>query len=115
MATNRANATFSEISAWPDLKAGQPDRAYQYVEQALALARAAGDRVAEKLLLERQGLVEVAHGNLSETLRLLNEALTLARTLGNRQQEADLLWYLALGQAGNRQTESRRWATGRQR
>ena len=59
-------------------------------------------------------MVEVARGNLSETLRLLNEALTLARTLGDRQQEADLLWYLALGQAeiGNR---GRRWATGRQR
>ena len=44
-------------------------------------------------------------GNLPETLRLLNEALTLARTLGDRQQEADLLWYLALGQAEMGQRE----------
>ena len=33
------------------------------------------------------------------TLGLLDEALTLARTLGDRQHEADLLWHLAIRRA----------------
>ena len=81
------------------LAAGQLERAQQCLEQELAYTRAAGDRFAEKLALDRLGTVHAARGHLPVCMALLQEALALTRILGDRQHEADLLWHLAIRHA----------------
>jgi hypothetical protein len=71
----------------------------------LSLARSAGDRYTEKFALERLGTVYAARGNLPVALRLLSDALAIARTLGDRKHEADLLWHVAIRQAESDQRE----------
>jgi tetratricopeptide (TPR) repeat protein len=78
------------------LKAGQPERALELLEQGLALARAGGDRYAEKTALERLGSGLSYLGEPGRALAAYGEALALARALGDRRHEADLRWQLAV-------------------
>ena len=72
-------------------------------EQELAHARAAGDRLPRKFALERLGLASWSLRDFGGSLRFFDQALSLARQLGDRHQEANLLWhqgiqYAELGQ-----------------
>jgi tetratricopeptide (TPR) repeat protein len=78
------------------LAAGQGGRALELFEQELAYARETKNTFAEKGALERLGQ---AHANLRDpavALGFYEQALTLAHQVGDRQHEADLLWYLAI-------------------
>jgi hypothetical protein len=79
--------------------ANQTEVAHRYFEQALTLVRAAGDRYAEKLTLDRLATVQARRGSLPAALSLLGDTLTLARSLGDRQHEVDILWKMAIGLA----------------
>jgi tetratricopeptide (TPR) repeat protein len=78
------------------LGVGQAPRALELLEQELAFARAANDRFAEKAALDHLGL---AHSGLRDPARAMTffyPALALARELGDRKHEAEILWYLAI-------------------
>jgi hypothetical protein len=70
----------------------QPVRAREIFEHGLAYARSTGDRLAEKLALERLGLATAGLGDPARALAFFEQALTLTRQVGDRQQEANLLW-----------------------
>src|SRR5262249_42477143 len=55
-------------------------------------ARAKGDPYAEKLALERLAIAIGSLGNLQGALGLYEQALAVTRRVGDRHQEANLLW-----------------------
>jgi len=81
----------------------RPDRAEEYLRQALELYRAAGDPVASADTTLDVGLCRRHVGDLADALRLFEEALAAARDGGLRAQEAR-----ALAEIGNT-----RWLEGR--
>jgi tetratricopeptide (TPR) repeat protein len=87
------------------LMVNRPQQARPHLEQALTMARDAGDRCAEKLTLERLASARAVAGDLPTSLELLDEALTITRTLGDRQQEVDLLWHMAVRLAESRKRQ----------
>ena len=86
------------------LYAQQPGRARPLFEQDLAHARSTGDIMAEKLALERLGLVASNLGESQRALSHYDQALALTRQVGDRHQEANLLWYqgIQLAELGRR-------------
>ena len=78
---------------------GQPLRARQLLGPALAHARAAGDRYAEKLAHDRLALALVGLGDPTAALDHLVQAVKLAGALDDRKHEAELLWRAAIAYA----------------
>ena len=70
-----------------ELKADAPARARERFEQALALARALGDRWTEGLALGSLGEALLGLGRLDEARTRLRASRALARELGDRQSE----------------------------
>jgi len=82
------------------LALGQIQRAQELFRQELNFGRERSDPFIQKRALERLGLVEAKVGDARHGLALLMEdALALARTVGDRQHEADLLWEIAIQEA----------------
>jgi tetratricopeptide (TPR) repeat protein len=71
-----------------------PRRALKLLQQELALA--AGDRLAHKTALNHLGIFYLRTGVPAEAFACLQEAHSLARAVGDRQHEAELLWLLAI-------------------
>jgi tetratricopeptide (TPR) repeat protein len=67
-------------------------RARELFEHELAYARSTGDRLAEKVALERLGLAAASLGDPAGALACFEKALAMTRQVGDRQQEANLLW-----------------------
>jgi hypothetical protein len=80
------------------LETGQVQRSLELFEQAWSTARAASDPFAEKLILQDlgDGFSRVNH---DRALGYLEQALALARKLGDRKHEADLLWKVGIQHA----------------
>ena len=74
----------------------QPGRARPLLEQEMARARTASDLPAEKLVAERLGLLASATGDPRGALNWFERALALTRRVGDRHQEANLLWLQAI-------------------
>jgi tetratricopeptide (TPR) repeat protein len=66
---------------------GRRDRQLAAAEEALAAARASGDRTSEAAALGNLGAVSCTLGRLPEALELLERQLALARATGNRRGE----------------------------
>jgi tetratricopeptide (TPR) repeat protein len=71
-----------------------PRRALELLQQELVLA--GSDRLARKTALNHLGIFYLRTGLPAEAFACLQDAHALARTLGDRQQEAELLWLLAI-------------------
>jgi hypothetical protein len=78
---------------------GHRGPAQKIFEQELAHARAGGDRFAEKIALEHLGLTFSSLRDPARALDFFEQAVDLARTVGDRQQEANLLWFQAIQHA----------------
>jgi len=81
------------------LALGQIQRAQELFSQELDFGRERRDPFVQKRALERLGLVEAKVGDARRGLAFLEEALALARAVGDRQHEADLLWEIAIQEA----------------
>jgi hypothetical protein len=77
----------------------QPVRARQLFEHELAHARSSGDVLAEKVAMERMGLVLSVLGDPRGAINWFATALELARRVGDQHQEANLLWLQAIQHA----------------
>jgi tetratricopeptide (TPR) repeat protein len=78
------------------LGVGQPAKARQLFESGLGYVRTKRDLLGEKSTMERLGL---AHWHLREfqvALSCFDQALNLARLVGDRMQAANLLWYQSI-------------------
>ena len=91
-----------DTPSWPW---GSPRRAREVLENALPLVRQAGDRYAEKLVLERLGMAQANLRDPAGALALANKALEMTRALGDRQQEVRLLWNQAIAHADMNQRD----------
>jgi CHAT domain-containing protein len=67
---------------------GQHRQAISYHEQALAIARAVGNRAGEGIALNNLGLVFYALGQHTQAMQYLEQALGLLREVGKRVDEA---------------------------
>ena len=85
--------------------ARQFDRARECQEQALALSLRRGRSPCGKTHAGAAQRRCALTGNLPQALDLLAGALALARTLGDRSHEADLLWHMAVRYAESRRRE----------
>ena len=88
-AARQAGDRPAEVSALTDLgiawmRGGQPRRAVELLEEALALARQLGDGSGECDVLTNLGLPVLAIGQPRRALEILEQALALARAAGNR-------------------------------
>lgn len=72
---------------------GEPEKAIQYREQALALSREANDRLSEAFILRDLG-EEYILSDRHKALKYLNEALTTAREMQYRRLQSTLLSHL---------------------
>ena len=81
------------------LAVNQLQRARQIFEQELNHARATKNHLAEKITLERLAITVGRMGDHPGALALFEKALPLARLVGDRQQEANLLWYQGIHHA----------------
>jgi tetratricopeptide (TPR) repeat protein len=73
------------------------------LEEELAATTSLGNRFAEKMSLDNLGLASSEMGDPARSLVYYARALAIARDVGDRQHEADLLWlsavqYAELGQ-----------------
>jgi tetratricopeptide (TPR) repeat protein len=95
-----------KIMALATLTAGQPQQAVELLKQVRAYAHEASDYVIEKLALNDLGLACSAVREHAKALRLFEQALVLARHVGDRRHEAKLLWHLGIEYAelGQRDT-----------
>jgi tetratricopeptide (TPR) repeat protein len=66
------------------------------LEQELAAAKAAADSYAEKMSLDNLGLAWSECGKPERALSYYSRALDIARQVGDRQHESDLLWLSAV-------------------
>lgn len=78
---------------------GQPARGLQLLEEGLATARASGNHFQVKSALDNLGQAYAAMRNHPGALIAFDEALTLAKNLGDRPHEAEMLWCLAIQHA----------------
>ncbi len=62
-----------------------------FADQQLAIARARKDRITETGLLTCRGFHQQLLGNMDQAKADYQQALVLARRLGDRLQEADIL------------------------
>ena len=77
----------------------QPETARYLFKQELEHAHATMDRFAEKVALERLGIAAWSLRDYNGSLRFLDQALSLTRQVGDRHQEANLLWHQAIQRA----------------
>ena len=70
---------------------GQPERALAFHQQALEIAREAGDSVCEVANLNHLSRTGVAQGNFSEAINYAQRAIILSRQKGDRLGEANAL------------------------
>lgn len=70
--------------------AHEQEKALAYLNQALAVARAVGDRLSELIALNEFGNLYTDNDN-AQALEYYNQALALARQLGDRRREAYVL------------------------
>src|ERR687886_776258 len=70
---------------------GQYDRAISFHQQALEIARAAGDRICETANFNHLSRICVAQNNYSEAINYSQRALILSRQTGDRLGEANAL------------------------
>jgi hypothetical protein len=85
--------------AFLEQRAGRPGGAIGYLSPAVAHARAAGDRHAEKLALDRAAAAQADLGDHASALGLLGQARLLAAAVGDRRHEAELFWREAVSHA----------------
>lgn len=78
---------------------GQTTRGLDVLEQELTAATAAVDPYAEKISLDNLGLAWAECGRPDRALPYYSRALDIARRVGDRQHEADLLWLSAVQNA----------------
>jgi tetratricopeptide (TPR) repeat protein len=78
------------------LAAGQRVRARELLEKRLDIARENGDRFAEKKTLEGLGHFFANVRAPQEAIRVYEQAQAIACQVGDRQHEADLLWYMGI-------------------
>jgi predicted ATPase/Tfp pilus assembly protein PilF len=76
--------------------AGQWDEARKHFDEALAIARATGDRSAEGIVLGRLGGLHSTQGRMDEALQHFQEALAIHRESGDRPPEGVVLGHLGL-------------------
>jgi tetratricopeptide (TPR) repeat protein len=81
------------------LSTGDFPKARELVEQELVQARAGNDRFALKAALDHLGIVRMVLRDHGGALAVALEALALAREVGDRPQQADLLWLVAVQHA----------------
>jgi tetratricopeptide (TPR) repeat protein len=74
----------------------QPALSRQLFERELAHARSRRDVLAEKVAMEHMGLAATVMRDPRGALEWFAGALDLARSVGDRQQEASLLWLQAI-------------------
>jgi tetratricopeptide (TPR) repeat protein len=74
----------------------QPQQAVEVLTRCVAIASEAGDRFTEKTALERIGLAHSLRRDHAEALAAFGQALELARAVGHRKHQSELLWYLAI-------------------
>lgn len=77
---------------------GQTDRALEFHQQALEIAREAGDSVCEVANLNHLSRTAVAQGNFAEAINYAQRAVILSRQKGDRQGEANALANLGYGE-----------------
>jgi tetratricopeptide (TPR) repeat protein len=63
------------------------------------VTRASGDSFVKKLALDNLGAVYVKLRDYGQAIDIYERALALAREVGDRQHEADMLWILAIQHA----------------
>jgi len=78
---------------------GDPARGLQLLEEGLSTARASENHFQVKSALDNMGQAYAAMRNHAGALFAFDEALTLARNLGDRPHEAEMLWCLAIQHA----------------
>ena len=88
------------------LAVSQPDRARILFERQHAQAQTASDRFALKVALERLGLSSWHLHNFKGRIAFFDQALNLTRELGDRHQEATLMWHQAIQHAELGQREA---------
>ncbi len=97
-------AMVSNNLALTEIYTGEWAKAESYVQQALGISRACGDRLNEGSFTETLGTLRGHQGRVHESNELLRSALDLARDFGSKKNEAQAL--LSLGQLwlGSRNT-----------
>jgi serine/threonine protein kinase/predicted ATPase len=98
LVTEPARESIEAATELGELLAGLPGRvreAGEHYEQALAAARALGDRWAEAETLSKQGTLEARRSRFGKSRQLLEQALEMHRACGNRAGEAWTLNRLA--------------------
>jgi CHAT domain-containing protein/Tfp pilus assembly protein PilF len=75
---------------------GEPQRALEFLNKALPIARAVGDRNGEAATLNNIGEVYNTIGQPQRALEFYNEALPIERAVGNRSGEATTLSNIGL-------------------
>jgi tetratricopeptide (TPR) repeat protein len=78
------------------LRTDKPQQALDLFDQEQSLALAAADRFAEKLALEHLARGNMVLGNHAVAVTLADQAIALARELGDLRHEAELLWLAAV-------------------
>jgi hypothetical protein len=79
-----------------DLVEGQHQMALTRFVQELASARAVSDPFAEKMALDHLARGHATLGNGGAAFASIEQALAVARKVGDHQHEADLLWSLGI-------------------
>jgi predicted ATPase/Tfp pilus assembly protein PilF len=88
--------------------AGRPLEARQHFEQALGVAREAGDRRAEGVVLGNLGILDQIQGRMGEARERFERALALLRDAGDRRLEGVALRNLGLLHQNQGRTEEAR-------
>ncbi len=88
------------------VNSGRREDGIALIESALAGARTAGDRFAEKAALQRLGSARVAAGDPERALDAYARAIAAARELGDDRHAAELYWLTAIVRADLGETES---------
>jgi tetratricopeptide (TPR) repeat protein len=70
---------------------GEANRAIEFYNQALAIARETGDWAGEGFLLRNLGIISFNLGENKQALEFSEQALAIAREIGDRQSEAATL------------------------
>lgn len=89
-------ARLHDVLAVCHTRLGRPEAAQTHVEQGLALARAAGDRLTEGNILNNSGVHHMEAGRLAQASACFGGALELYRTVGNRHGVVNVTLNLAV-------------------
>jgi tetratricopeptide (TPR) repeat protein len=84
---------------------GQPEKAIEFYEQQLTIARAIGSRQNEVTALGSLANAYSALGQLEKAIRFYEQALTISREITDRRSEGAALGSLGLAHAANGQPE----------